>query len=211
MKFFTGKTRKGVNIYIAAVMLFALTVSIAAMLPSFFLPNLNMLQSDTENKSKKLVESTDYRLEIAGAEYSDLDDRVDVTLQNKGKSINGNISVTLMCDSASPLQKVLPGIGKGKTVSTSFDTPDCQPDELIASLKRYPVETKTDSFKRLKSALWSQSSASEFESVALSSSNIVFASIELEPNQNSQNESSSFSGNKINLTESGGKLKLSTS
>lgn len=201
------KTRKGVNPLIATVLLLAFVMSIAVLTGSFF-PNVFKSSSDKAlNETERLKSSTQYSIGFRKADYNSVQDTVNLSMINSGEKIDGNVTITLICESSGAMQKTISGIKKGGTAEIGFSSA-CKPRNIRASLNDFPVETETSSINTLNFGLWSQDSASEFESNAKDYNNVFFASIQLDQDMTSKFESSSFSGAMNNVTETGGALKL---
>lgn len=200
--------RKGISNLIAAVLLIAFVLSVAVLF-SDFLPNLvGGLTTSTSNQSNKIVAAQDFKIEILGAEYNSIQDDVDLTLQNMGKDVDGQVVATVYCKSGNGKQKKFTGLPRGRMKSVTVDVGSCDPEKISVDLESYPVSVNTDQIDRLDVATWAQRTPTEFESVAIDSSNVFYNPLVLSQLETTSSESSTFSGSKTNLTVSGGGLQL---
>lgn len=201
--------RKGVSVLVAAVLLIGITLSVSVLF-SDFLPNLvEDLTSETSENINKTSAASNYRIEIHNAKRNTVQDHVNVTLRNRGESFQDNVTVILHCSSDEILQKTVEGFKSAEVRTTGFKT-SCKPEKVESMLNNHPVSTEKDDFERQTYGSWTQSAASSFESIALETQNIIFSSVQLDQQQTSQTEETSFSGVKTNLTEQNGALKLAS-
>ncbi|MFT4892784.1 MAG: flagellin-like protein [Candidatus Nanohaloarchaea archaeon] len=84
---------KGISPLIAAVLLIAFTMAIAGLAGPFFTEIIQDTQTDTEETTQNIVESTNSRIEIQRAEFDG--ENVTGTFQNTGERALSNFTVTV--------------------------------------------------------------------------------------------------------------------
>lgn len=199
--------RKGVSPIISVVLLIAIVLSVAVVFTDF-LPNLmSEVTSDTSDDAQRVSSSIDYGLDIRSAKVDRASDTVKVDLKNTGDKIEGNITITVFCRSEA-FQKQISNFSKGKVERVKVEGVNCEIDNIRASVNDYPVSDEEDSITVEETGSISYSSETDFENAAKTVTDIIYAPVKLAKNTLEEQETSTFSGSKENITVENGVLQL---
>lgn len=199
--------RKGVSPIISVVLLIAIVLSVAVVFTDF-LPNLmSEVTSDTSDDAQRVSSSIDYGLDIRSAKVDRASDTVEVDLKNTGDKIDGNITITVFCRSEA-FQKQISNFSKGEVERVNVEGVNCEIDNIRASVNDYPVSDEEDSITVEETDSISYSSETDFENAAKTVTDIIYAPVKLAKNTLEEQETSTFSGSKENITVENGVLQL---
>jgi len=193
---------KGISPIIATVLLLGITISVAALFPSWIIDLTDTVTQETSQQNQRILDGASLNLEIVSATYEGPSNNVKMIVDLPSEdNINSSFNAVAYCDGSfggSGSFNDLEGI---KTVNFSSS---CTPDRVKVSLQKYP--TNVDS-SNLKIVGYSQWSLSNFEQMTEISSNIFYQPLTLERNQDTLAETG-FDGQKINTTVDNGEIRL---
>lgn len=201
---------KGVSNIVAAILLIAFVMVVASIVASFAPNIISSSASETEEQTKQVVSSLERRIDIQGARYNLVEDRVNVVAQNRESKINGSFRLSVLCSDGSAVGKtVSASLAEGELLEDSLTGVQCNVEEVIVASEKFPsVEAKTGELQIVSSDVISLESAESFNSLADVKSNVVAYPLTLERESSNDGEKSSFSGGKNNVQVDGGGLKL---
>lgn len=198
-----SQSSKGIAPIVATVLLLGITISVAALMPSWTASLIDGVTTATGEQNQRLLDSGSIDLEIKQARYVAPSETVQLTvsLMSGTSDINRSLNAIALCNGETGGIKSFDDVG---TLEIIEMTSHCEPDRIELSLENYPVTTRTEKLDITGFSVWS---VSDMEALAQEFQNTIFNPLTLERNQQSIDESN-FDGQKINTTIENGVIVL---